>query len=114
MEIQQLKTLPEYQKLQEESEKFELLETLADNVSFKVTDSEEHRKSLQYIAPKNKKRKLRAANTGYFAPVEVLLDETPYDDEKLKPQSESIADSNESTYQPQKETGAIPRYYDPN
>ena len=45
-EIEQLKTLPEYQKLQEEIEKIEILDTLAENVSFKVTDSEEHRKSL--------------------------------------------------------------------
>ena len=45
-EIEQLKTLPEYQKLLEENEKIELLDTLADDVSFKVTDSEEHRKSL--------------------------------------------------------------------
>ena len=41
-----MKTLPEYQKLLEENEKIELLDTLADDVSFKVTDSEEHRKSL--------------------------------------------------------------------
>ena len=67
--------MPEYQRLQEENEKNELLDTLAEDESFKVTDPDAHRKSLQYIAPKNKKRKLRAANTGYFAPVEVLLEE---------------------------------------
>ena len=51
-----------------------MLDTLAENESFKVTDPDDHRKSLQYVAPKNKKKKLRAANTGYFAPVEVVVD----------------------------------------
>ena len=80
-----MKSLPEYQKLQEESEKFELLDTLAEDESFKVRDPDDHRKSLQYIAPKNKKRKLRAANTGYFPPVEVILDvSTPDEKDSMK------------------------------
>jgi hypothetical protein len=108
-EVDQLKCLPEFQKMNAAAESIKLSMEEAEN-DFLITNPDvERKKSLLYQAPK-KKKKLRKDHTGYFAPADTLLQQEKNDNNDM-----SVASSNESVYVPRKDSSyvIIPRHYEP-